>query len=130
MWLTYSMNKEDIWISRVPLPIRHDVDKWVNDSFDGMKTGGIVTDWNIYSLKWAPVEAVEFPSAADKSLKLSDREPYDYARAVRVFPAGKKVKVKFDMLTKQTTAEWRLIFSAKTGDVLSALCLAKQAGLR
>ncbi|MHC4062352.1 MAG: PA14 domain-containing protein, partial [Planctomycetota bacterium] len=56
MWLTYSMNKEDIWISRVPLPIRHDVDKWVNDSFDGMKTGGIVTDWNIYSLKWAPVE--------------------------------------------------------------------------
>jgi hypothetical protein len=102
MWLTYSMNKEDIWISRVPLPIRHDVDKWVNDSFDGMKTGGIVTDWNIYSLKWAPVEAVEFPSAADKSLKLSDREPYDYARAVRVFPAGKKVKVKFDMLTKQT----------------------------
>jgi hypothetical protein len=102
MWLTYSMNKEDIWISRVPLPIRHEVDKWVNDSFDGMKTGGIVTGWNIYSLKWAPVEVAEFPSAADKSLKLSDKEPYDYARAVRVFPARKKVTVKFDMLAEQT----------------------------
>jgi hypothetical protein len=102
MWLTYSMNKEDIWVSRIPLPIRHDVDKWVNDNFDQMQTGGIVTGWNVYSLKWAPVEVAEFPTAADKSLKLSDKEPYDYARAVRVFPAGKKVKVKFDMLAKQS----------------------------
>ncbi|MHC4624425.1 MAG: PA14 domain-containing protein [Planctomycetota bacterium] len=102
MWLTYSMNKEDIWVSRIPLPIRHKVDKWVNDSFDRMKAGGIVTGWNIYSLKWAPVEVVAFPSAADKSLRLSDTDPYDYARAVRVFPTSRKVTVRFDMLAKQT----------------------------
>ena len=101
LWLTYSMNKEDIWVSRVPLPIRHKVDKWVDDDFDEMAAGGPIDNWNIYSLKWAPVEVAEFPSAADKSLKLRDTEPYDYARAVRVFPASKKVKVKFDMLAKQ-----------------------------
>jgi hypothetical protein len=102
LWLTYSMNKEDIWISRVPVPIRHKVDKWVSDNFDRMKPGGIVTDWNIYSLKWAPVEVAEFPSATDKSLKLGDTDPYDYARAVRVFPNSKKAVIKFDMLAKQS----------------------------
>ncbi|MHC4574525.1 MAG: hypothetical protein ACYS76_10405, partial [Planctomycetota bacterium] len=102
MWLTYSMNKEDIWISRVPAPIRHKVDKWVNDAFDDMIPGGPVDNWNTYCPKWAPVEAVDQPSVVDKSLKLSDREPYDYARAVRVFPTSKKVTVRFDMLAKQT----------------------------
>jgi len=102
MWLTYSMNKEDIWVSRVPVPIRHKVDRWVSDNFDRMKAGGIVTDWNIYSLKWAPVEVAQFPSAADKSLKLSDTEPYDYARAIRVFPNSKTATVKFELLARQT----------------------------
>jgi len=102
MWLTYSMNKEDIWVSRLPVPIRHKVDKWVDDSFDGMTPGGPVDNWNIYSLKWAPVEVAEFPSAADKSLELKDVEPYDYARAVRAFANSKKVIIKFDMLAKQT----------------------------
>lgn len=102
MWLTYSMNKEDIWVSRVPVPIRDKVDEWVYDDFDAMTPGGVVDKWNIYSLLWAPVEVAEFPSAVDKSLKLSDTDPYDYARAVRVFPNNKKVIIKFDVLAKQS----------------------------
>ena len=102
MWLTYSMNKEDIWVSRVPLPIRHKADKWVSDNFDRMKPGGVVTGWNIYNLKWAQVEVAKFPSAANKSLKLSDTDPYDYARAIRVFPESSTVTVKFDILAEQT----------------------------
>jgi hypothetical protein len=101
MWLAYSMNKEDIWVSRVPLPLRHKVDKPVNDNFDRIKATATVTDWNIYSLIWAPVEVAKFPTENNKSLKLSDRDPYDYARAVRVFPAGPAVTVKFDILAKQ-----------------------------
>ena len=44
MWLTYSMNKEDIWVSRVPVPIRWQVDEPVDDSFNDMVAGGIVKD--------------------------------------------------------------------------------------
>ncbi|MHC4619514.1 MAG: PA14 domain-containing protein [Planctomycetota bacterium] len=102
LWLTYSMNKEDIWVSRVPVPIRDKVDKWIDDSFDRMQAGGVVTNWNIYSLRWAPVEVAKFPGVSDKSLKLSDWDRCDYARAVRVFPPGNKITVKFDMLAKQT----------------------------
>jgi len=46
---------------------------------------------------------VEFPSKKDKSLKFSDSEPYDYARAMRVFPESQSVIVEFDILAKQTS---------------------------
>lgn len=101
-WVTYSMNKEDIWVSRVPVPVRLKVYKRVNDNFDKMSTGGIVTDWNIYRPKWAPVSVVEFPSTANKSLELQDKDLYDYARAVRVFPESTKATIEFKVLAKQT----------------------------
>jgi len=101
MWLTYSMSKEDIWVSRVPTPIRHKVDKWVRESFDEMETGGVVTDWNIYSSLWGPVNVADFPGKKDKSLMFRDKEPYDYAKAVRVLPESSSVTVQFDMLAEQ-----------------------------
>lgn len=102
MWLVYSVNKEDIWASKVPVPVRDRVDEWVDDTFDGLITGGTVDNWNIYCPVWATVEVAEYPGVADKSLKLSDKEPYDYAKAARVFPNSKTVTVKFDLLARQT----------------------------
>jgi hypothetical protein len=66
----------------------------VRDTFDNLSTGGPVTDWNIYSPKWAPVRVVEFPDAKNKSLQLQDQDPYDYARAVRVFPESTAARVR------------------------------------
>jgi len=85
MWLTYSMNKEDIWISRIPVPVMYAVDGNVNDNFNSLEADGAVPDWNIYCPLWAPITVTNFPSASNKSLKLSDSDPYDYARAIRVF---------------------------------------------
>ena len=48
------------------------------------------------------MDVAEFPSSANKSLKFSDKEPYDYARALRVFPESQNVTVKFAVLAKQT----------------------------
>lgn len=101
LWVTYSMNKEDMWVSRIPLPVRGRVTGPVHDTFDNLPTGGPVTDWNIYSPKWAPVKVVEFPSASNKSLQLENKDPYDYARAVRVFPEGTAVRVQFKVHAKQ-----------------------------
>jgi len=101
MWLVYSLSKEDVWVSRAPLPIRTTVSEWVDDTFDDLIPGGVVKNWNIYTGQWIPVEVVNYPSVVDKSLKLSDKEPWDYARAVRVFPKGAKVNVRFDLLARQ-----------------------------
>lgn len=101
LWVTYSMNKEDIWVSRVPVPIRYRVQEDVRDSFDDMEAGGIVRDWNIYAPAWAPVRVAEFPDAKNKSLELQDKDPCDYARAVRVFKETNNAELKVHVVTKQ-----------------------------
>ena len=95
MWVTYSMNKEDIWISRIPLPVRFGVEGNIDDNFNDLETGGAVTNWNIYSPKWAPVEVTDFPSEKNKSLLLRDKDLYDYARAIRVFEETGKAEIEF-----------------------------------
>jgi len=102
MWITYSVNKEDMWVSRIPVPVRYRVDGPVADNFDNMDTGGHVTDWNIYSPLWAPVRVVDFPSAGSKSLELRDEDPHDYARAVRVFQEGTKPEISCRVLARQS----------------------------
>jgi hypothetical protein len=117
MWLTYSMSKEDIWVSRIPVPIRGAVSDAVNDNFDGMKPGGVVTNWNIYSATYAPVSVVEFPSAANKSLALQDADPFDYAKAERVFPESKAVRLAFKLLARQTSGRLDMeVWSQAQGD--------------
>jgi hypothetical protein len=101
MWLTYSMNKEDMWISRMPLPIRFKVDGNVKDNFDNLEIGGAVTDWNIYAPKWAPVEVTEYQDTKNKTLLLKDKDPYDYARAIRVFKETTNAEISFSMLSGQ-----------------------------
>ena len=93
MWLTYSMNKEDIWISRIPVPVRYLVEGNISDNFNNMETGGTVKDWNIYAPKWAPAGVVEFPTSKNKSLLLQDKDPYDYARAIRVIKETTKAEI-------------------------------------
>jgi hypothetical protein len=102
VWLTYSMHKEDIWVSRVPTPVRSSVDEWVECDFDSMETGGVVEDWNIYRLIWGPVDVAEFPSRLDKSLRFSDADPYDYSRAQRVIPLSRSLKFSFQIRAEQS----------------------------
>ena len=87
MWLVYSMSKEDVWVSRVPRPIAPDETQWIEaDDWER---------WNVYCPKWADVEVI------DGRLRLSDRDPYDYASATRVFPAAPAVEVSFEIVPQQ-----------------------------
>ncbi len=101
LWVTYSMNKEDIWVSRIPVPVRQHETKPVNDNFDSLKIDGPVTIWNTYSPRWAPVGVADVPGTANKCLELQDKDPYDYARAIRVFPESKSVSVRFKVRPEQ-----------------------------
>jgi len=98
MWLTYSMNKEDMWVSRVPTPIRHRVSGPVDDDFDLLEEAGLVPDWNIYAPLWAPVNVVKAPDGPGLALELKDEDPYDYARAIRVFEESKAVHVSWEVM--------------------------------
>lgn len=102
MWLTYSMNKEDIWVSRVPVPVRGRVIEPVADTFDDMVPGGEIVDWNIYSPLWAPVTVVQSPTGMGNCLELRDQDPFDYAKAERVFPEGRLVSLHTRVMTRQS----------------------------
>jgi hypothetical protein len=103
MWLTYSMNKEDLWVSRIPTPIKYQVKGPVNDNFDKLELSGAVPDWNIYAPQWAPVSVIATPGAAGKCLELTDKDPYDYARAIRVFEEGTAIRTKLKVQPKQAS---------------------------
>jgi hypothetical protein len=94
MWVAYSMNKEDIWVTRVPVPVRGQVDKPVDDDFSDAEAAYFNKDWNLHSPVWASVELVDFPSSSERSLKLTDGDPWEYAKAERVFPASAEVVVE------------------------------------
>ena len=101
LWLTYSVNKEDMWVSRVPVPVRYRVHGSVDDDFDQVPVGGNVPDWNVYDAIWAPVGVSETSGAESRTLRLEDKDPYDYARAVRVFQEGTSARVGFRVLAEQ-----------------------------
>lgn len=148
-WLTYSVNKEDIWVARVPVPVTATATAPVNDTFNSTAIGTLPEGWNIYSPLWAPVRVVSVGASLDdalargqpapalpvgasslattpasptesrasslpqantenRALELRDEDPYDYARAVRVFPAAHGVKISFRLLARQTNARFEI----------------------
>jgi hypothetical protein len=71
LWLVYSSNKEDIWVSRVPVPI----------------VEGGEPAWNSYQPAWSRV------TATGDTVGLSTREPFDFAGATKLFAPTSKVAV-------------------------------------
>ena len=91
IWIAYSMNKEDIWVSTIPVPV---TDKVIEDVSDDFRTANL-DRWNTYSPRWAPVGIV------DHAMQLKDADPYDLAMAERVFPVAKKMQVEFSLAAGQ-----------------------------
>ena len=102
LWVVCSSNKEDIWISRVPIPVQSQVQGPVRDDLTQMETGGVIEGWNIYSPQWCPIEVVDFPSATEKSMRLKDVDPCDYAKAVRVFQKSSDLSLSFDLYVESS----------------------------
>jgi hypothetical protein len=99
MWVTYSMNKEDIWISEIPVPIKDKETENVNDVFSAMKDGEELKAWNIFSPLWCRVGIEK--NNTGKSISLRDSDPFDYAKAERLFPETKKIAVEFAVTPQQ-----------------------------
>lgn len=99
MWVTYSMNKEDMWVSKIPVPVIEKVNTDVNDVFAGMRDGEELKSWNIYSPLWCKVGIEK--NNNNKSLAVKDSDPFDYAKAERVFPNSKKILVEFSVTPQQ-----------------------------
>ncbi|MCJ8210015.1 exo-alpha-sialidase [Mucilaginibacter sp. RS28] len=100
LWVSYSMNKEDIWVAAIPVPITADPGGQANDVFADLPAGKELEKWNIYSPLWAKV-AIDKGPDGQKCLTLKDQDPFDFAKAERVIPASQKVQVEFDLAAGQ-----------------------------
>lgn len=101
VWVGYSMNKEDMWVAKIPVPVKEFVDDDVNDDFSKFENIAELTTWNFYSPLWAPVSIDEINGK--KVLQLKDFDPYDYAKAERIIPESGKVRIEFSIIPQQTS---------------------------
>ena len=125
LWVTYSNNKEDMWVSRIPVPVRMEATTHANGSFSQFSTLSQLTDWNLYSPQWAPV------ALQGEWLQLSDCDPYDYAKVVRMIPNTKELEVEFDLKTAQNSyGELDIEFVDDGGNVCSRIVVDSTGVIR
>lgn len=92
LWVSYSMNKEDLWVAKIPVPVKESTDE---DAADDFHKAGTLDKWNLYSPLWASV------SVSDGSLVLKDEDPFDFAKVERVVPAAKEMAATFTVIPQQ-----------------------------
>ena len=102
MWLTYSGNKEDLWVARVRVPMLGSVEEHLREGFEGYDRLADMELWNLYLPQWAPVSLHTDPlDPANPVLRIADEEPYDYAKVERHIPSSKRLRISFRVMQQQ-----------------------------
>lgn len=96
LWVTYSVNKEDMWVSRIPVPVKMEATAQADDDFNGKQKLSELTQWNIYSPIWAPVSLKKKQNRT--WLALEDKDPFDYAKVERKIPHTAELSVSFTVM--------------------------------
>jgi hypothetical protein len=91
---TYSVNKENIWISHTHVTIIGSVGEDVNKSFDNINSIQYLGLWNVYFPQWAHISVQKDRKISN--LELRGQEPYDYAKIESVFPKEKVTRLGFN----------------------------------
>lgn len=120
LWLTYSMNKEDIWVSRVIVPIADRETQPVDEDFEGADP---LRRWNLYLPQWAPTRIVVEPGTGNHVMELRDEDPADYAKAERLFPAAAKAVVHLRIQGRQVPHDGVLAIEVQTQRHDRPVCL-------
>ena len=115
LWVTYSNNKEDMWVSRIPVPVRLNATTHAQ-AFPQTDRLSELTDWNLYAPRLCSI------ILKNGWLNLYDCDPYDYAKAERVIPNTKELEVEFDlMMDQEDECELDIEFVDDEGNVCSRI---------
>ncbi|MCD8260888.1 MAG: six-hairpin glycosidase [Bacteroides sp.] len=129
LWVTYSVDKEDMWIARVPVPVRDKATAHVDDDFSAYTKLADMTDWNIYMPVMAPVSLEKRDGKT--WLTLSDTDPFDYTKVERKIPATRELTVSFDLVAGQNDkGTLQIEFLSENGIACSRLELTSDGVFR
>jgi len=95
-WIIYSVNKEDIWVSRIP-PGPPQEAPHGSTAFADLPPGPLASGWNFYTGRWFSARLAPEAPGGPTVLELRDRDPYDYARATRTFPEAGDLRVQITL---------------------------------
>ena len=124
LWLAYSNNKEDMWVSRIPVPVRQHATTHAKP-FDMNAKLTDLTEWNLYIPRLCPM------LLRSGYLTLYDSDPYDYAKAERIIPNTKELEVEFDLIIGQNNfGELDIEFVDDAGIVCSRIVIDSTGVIR
>lgn len=125
LWVTFSVNKEDMWVSRIPVPVQQHATAHADDNFADYKELRDLKTWNLYSGVWAPV------TLDGKWLTLSDKDPFFDAKVERKIPASRLLSVEFDLQAEQNNhGHLEIEFVDEEGTACARIDLTEQGEMR
>ena len=125
LWVTFSVNKEDMWVSRIPVPVQQHATAHADDNFADYKELRYLKTWNLYSGVWAPV------TLDGKWLTLSDKDPFFDAKVERKIPASRLLSVEFDLQAEQNNhGHLEIEFVDEDGTACARIDLTDQGEMR
>lgn len=114
LWVVYSVNKEDIWVARVPVPAVSVEENDVCDIMSQISDEALRSTWNLYVPSWN--SAVLVPNnEGENELLLTDSDPYDRTRAMRLFKPATKVEINMKIKIKNLVRDCISIFVQDKG---------------
>ena len=125
LWVTFSMNKEDMWVAHIPVPVETAAHAHANDDFSYCHTLADLRQWNIYSPLMASV------GLDGEWLTLHDEDPFDYCKIERKIPLSKELTVSFDLKTGQNSnGQLQIEFLDEKGTACSRVELTDEGIIR
>ncbi len=125
LWVAYSMNKEDMWVTRIPVPVKIQANIHADDDFSKIVALSDLVQWNIYSPVMARV------SLDNGWLTMCDSDPFDYARVERKIPESKELTVCFEVVAEQNnTGCLHIEFLDRVGTACSRMELTADGEMR
>lgn len=95
LWLVYSMSKEDIWVSRVPVPIKPD--ETSNEIDENPLDVRSQDRWNVYKPRWNHLKHTS------DGLQIVHQDPYDYVALTRCFKPTQGVQAMVELYGENLT---------------------------
>ncbi len=129
LWITYSVNKEDMWVSRIPVPVQQEATAHADEDFSQFTKLSELTMWNLYSGVWAPVSLEE--KEGRKWLTMKDKDPFFDAKIERKIPHTKELSVEFDLMADQANCgHLEIEFVDDEGTACARIDLTDQGEMR
>ena len=129
LWVSFSVGKEDMWMTHIPVPVRTQATAHADDDFARYKHLSELDTWNLNSYVWAPVSLEE--KGGTTWLTLKDKDPFAAAMAERKIPASKTLTVSFDLMADQNDrGELQIEFLDENGVACARIDLTPEGIMR